>query len=172
MFKDAGVQEIVDVADNIKTLISPTATWFDKISATVDLAVGIDIKAGKDVALAMKDKHIIQLKDPGPIHHICTNKNCLSSARGGPWTPQFQKYFDGAGLDINTAVENLVALPNHKGPHPKEYHAYVEKELRLAVSSKKANTKEYSDAVIGTLGRIKSEALVSGSQVNKWLTKQ
>ncbi|MCS4299156.1 MULTISPECIES: DUF637 domain-containing protein [Acinetobacter] len=171
MFKDAGVQEIVDVADNIKTLISPTATWFDKISAAVDLAVGVDIKAGKDVALAMKDKHIIQLKDPGPIHHICTNKNCLSSARGGPWTPQFQKYFDGAGLDINTAVENLVALPNHKGPHPKEYHAYVEKELRLAVSSKKANTKEYRDAVIGTLGRIKSEALVSGSQVNKWLTK-
>lgn len=172
MFKDAGVQEIVDVANNIKTLVSPTSTWFEKISAAVDLAVGIDIKAGKDVALAMKDKHIIQLKDPGPIHHICTNKNCLSTARGGPWTPQFQKYFDGAGLDINKSVENLVALADHKGPHPKEYHAYVEKELRLAVSGKQANTAEYRNAVIATLSRIKSEALVSGSQVNKWLTKK
>lgn len=172
MFKDAGVQEIVDVANNIKTLVSPTSTWFEKISAAVDLAVGIDIKAGKDVALAMKDKHIIQLKDPGPIHHICTNKNCLSTARGGPWTPQFQKYFDGAGLDINKSVENLVALAVHKGPHPKEYHAYVEKELRLAVSGKQANTAEYRNAVIATLSRIKSEALVSGSQVNKWLTKK
>ncbi|MDS7959038.1 MULTISPECIES: DUF637 domain-containing protein [unclassified Acinetobacter] len=172
MFKDAGVQEIVDVANNIKTLVSPTSTWFEKISAAVDLAVGIDIKAGKDVALAMKDKHIIQLKDPGPIHHICTNKNCLSTARGGPWTPQFQKYFDGASLDINKSVENLVALADHKGPHPKEYHAYVEKELRLAVSGKQANTAEYRNAVIATLSRIKSEALVSGSQVNKWLTKK
>ncbi|MCK0923555.1 DUF637 domain-containing protein [Acinetobacter pittii] len=172
MFKDAGVQEIVDVANNIKTLVSPTSTWFEKISAAVDLAVGIDIKAGKDVALAMKDKHIIQLKDPGPIHHICTNKNCLSTARGGPWTRQFQKYFDGAGLDINKSVENLVALADHKGPHPKEYHAYVEKELRLAVSGKQANTAEYRNAVIATLSRIKSEALVSGSQVNKWLTKK
>lgn len=63
------------------------------------------------------------------------NKNCLSTARGGPWTPQFQKYFDGAGLDINKSVENLVALADHKGPHPKEYHAYVEKENATIIVS-------------------------------------
>lgn len=96
----------------------------------------------------------------------------MGKERSGSWNPQLQKIFDGAGLDINTAVENLVALQVHKGPHSKEYHAYVEKELRLAVSGKQTNTKEYRDAVIGTLGRIKSEALVSGSQVNKWLTKK
>lgn len=96
----------------------------------------------------------------------------MSKERSGSWNPQLQKIFDGTRLDINTAVENLVALPGYKGPHPKEYHAYVEKELRLAVSGKQTNTKEYRDAVIGTLRRIKSEALVSGSQVNKWLTKK
>jgi len=172
MFKDAGVDELVDIADNIKTLMNPNASWFDKVSAAVDLAVGVDIKAGKNVANAMKDKHLIQLKDNGPVHHICTNKNCLSVARGGPWTPKFEKYFDGAGLNINSAVENLVALPGHKGPHPKEYHSYVEKKLADAVTGIKPNTIEYRNAVVATLSKIKFEALTTGSQVNKWLTKK
>lgn len=172
MLKKEGVQGIVDIGENLVTLVSPSSSVGDRAFALIDLAIGVDLKAGKDVASAMKDKQIIQLKTPGPVHHICTNKNCLSTASGGPWTPKFQKYFDGAGLNINTAVENLVALPGHKGPHPREYHTYVEKELGLAVIGKQPNTKEYRDAVTGTLERIKAEALVSGSQVNKWLTKQ
>lgn len=172
MFRDAGAQEIIDITDNISTLISPTATWFDKVSAAVDLAVGVDIKAGKNVAQAMKDKEIIQLKGGGPVHHICTNKNCESTVRGGPWTPKFQKYFEGSGLDINKSVENLVAVPGHKGPHPQEYHAYVEKNLATAVRGLKPNTIEYRNAVIGTLGRIKMEAITPGTTVNLWLLKK
>jgi len=37
-----------------------------------------------------------------PIHHVCTNKNCTSTASGGPWTPRFEEFFDNAGLNINS----------------------------------------------------------------------
>lgn len=172
MFHDAGLQEIIDISDNIQTLINPTATWFDKISAAVDLAVGVDIKAGKNVAQSMKDKEVIQLKGGGPVHHICTDKNCESTLRGGPWTPKFQKYFEGAGLNIKNSVENLVAVPGHKGPHPQEYHTYIENSLATAVIGLKPNTIEYRNAVISTLGRIKMEAIMPGTQVNLWLLKK
>lgn len=51
-----------------------------------------------------------------PIHHVCTNKNCTSTANGGPWTPRFQEFFDNAGLNINAEI-NKIAVPGHQGPH-------------------------------------------------------
>ncbi|MCC4589454.1 AHH domain-containing protein [Xanthomonas sp. NCPPB 1067] len=63
--------------------------------------------------------------DTIPIHHICTDK-CNSDTNGREaWTPQFQRFFDGSGLDIKRAKENLVAVPGHRGPHPDDYHRYV-----------------------------------------------
>ncbi|WP_425628493.1 AHH domain-containing protein [Vibrio neptunius] len=106
-----------------------------------------------------------------PVHHICTNKNCISTARGGPWTPRFDEIFKKAGLDLDDAV-NKVAIPGHKGPHPEAYHSYVHKELLSATRGLKANSDEYRNAVTGTLDRIKTEATTVGSQVNRWLTKQ
>ena len=57
-------------------------------------------------------------KGVAPVHHICTNKNCISTARGGPWTPKFEAIFKKAGLDLDDAI-NKIAVPGHKGPHPK-----------------------------------------------------
>ncbi|NMG68097.1 hypothetical protein GPA19_24495 [Azoarcus indigens] len=50
------------------------------------------------------------------IHHICTNKNCISAATGGPWTPRFEAIFDKAGMKLDDAL-NKIAVPGHKGPH-------------------------------------------------------
>jgi RHS repeat-associated protein len=53
-------------------------------------------------------------------HHIATNKNNISTARGGPWTPRFKTFFDKAGLDINkgevahfTRTQNSLGLNNN-----------------------------------------------------------
>ncbi len=57
----------------------------------------------------------------GPIHHIATNKNSVSSVRGGPWTPRFERIFKRAGITLQNAV-NKVRVWGHKGPHPEAYH--------------------------------------------------
>nr|WP_231740083.1 DUF637 domain-containing protein [Pseudomonas composti] len=107
-----------------------------------------------------------------PLHHICTNK-CMAGANGQvAWTKEYQRFFDGAGLNINRATENLVAVPGHRGPHPEAYHQYVYGNLDQATRGLTPNTQSYNLAVTRTLERIKSEAVIVGSQVNKWLTGQ
>ncbi|WP_208975412.1 AHH domain-containing protein, partial [Pannonibacter phragmitetus] len=107
-----------------------------------------------------------------PLHHICTNK-CTVGANGQvAWTKEYQRFFDGAGLDINRAVENLVAVPGHRGPHPESYHQYVYGSLDQATRGLTPNTSSYNLAVTKTLERIKAESVIVGSQVNKWLTRQ
>ena len=81
------------------------------------------------------------------------------------------RFFEGAGLDINKAVENLVAVKGHRGPHPEAYHQYVYDHLDRSTSDLKPGSAEYKSAVTKTLERIKAEAVISGSQVNKWLTR-
>ncbi|WP_425056769.1 AHH domain-containing protein [Pseudomonas abyssi] len=107
-----------------------------------------------------------------PLHHICTNK-CTAGANGQVgWAKEYQRFFDGAGLNINRATENLVAVPGHRGPHPEAYHRYVYGSLDQATRGLTPNTQSYNLAVTRTLERIKSEAVIVGSQVNKWLTGQ
>ncbi|WP_043274788.1 AHH domain-containing protein, partial [Pseudomonas sp. PH1b] len=106
-----------------------------------------------------------------PIHHICTNK-CTSGANGQiAWTKEYQRFFDGADLNINRATENLVAVPGHRGPHPIEYHQYVYGSLEQATQGLVPRTPAYKEAVTKTLDGIKKEALTVGSDVNKWLTR-
>ena len=104
-----------------------------------------------------------------PIHHVCTNKSCTSTANGGPWTPKFQEFFDNAGLNINAEI-NKIAVPGHQGPHPVTYHQYVYKELNDATSGLAPGTSAYTNAVTGALNRIKQQAVTPGHQVNSWLT--
>ena len=108
-----------------------------------------------------------QVTASSPVHHVCTNKNCISTANGGPWTPRFQEYFDNAGLNINSEI-NKIAVPGHRGP----YHQYVYRELGDATTGLTPNTSAYTNAVSNTLERIKIEAVTPGNQVNSWLTGQ
>lgn len=87
------------------------------------------------------------------------------------WRKEYQRFFDGAGLNINNATESLVVVPRHRGPHPVEYHQYVYGGLDQAIRGLAPNTQSYQLAVINTLARIKAEAVAVGSQVNKWLTR-
>lgn len=105
-------------------------------------------------------------------HHIATDKNRLSSARGGPWTPRFEEFFRGAGLDISKATANRVRIRGHRGPHPVEYHQYVYDQLRQATKGLKPGTSAYHDAVVSTLDYIAGQARTRGTLVNKWLTKK
>ncbi len=104
-----------------------------------------------------------------PVHHVCTNKNCTSTANGGPWTPRFEEYFDNAGLNINSEI-NKIVVPGHRGPHPAEYHQYVYSQLDEVTQGLTPNTPAYTNAVSNTLNDIKVEAVTPGNQVNDWLT--
>ena len=105
----------------------------------------------------------------GPLHYIATNKN---TKRGRKWTNRFKPFFDKAQLDID-GPDNKVYVPNHKGPHPDEYHEYVYNKLKRATKGidPKKSQEQYQMAVKSTLKEIASEAQEVGSQVNKWLTK-
>ncbi|MCE2523459.1 MAG: AHH domain-containing protein [Rhodobacteraceae bacterium] len=107
--------------------------------------------------------------DVPPVHHVCTNKNCVSTANGGPWTPRFQEVFDNAGLNINSEI-NKIAVPGHRGPHPAAYHQYVYRELQSATRGVQPGTSQYTARVSSTLDRIKTEAITPGNQVHSWLT--
>lgn len=110
-----------------------------------------------------------RLAEKGPVHHICTNKNCVSSATGGPWTPRFEPIFEKAGMTLDDAL-NKVALPGHKGPHPEAYHQAVFRRLTSATDG--LNGKAYSDALQKELGAIRSEIQTPGSLLNKLVTMQ
>src|SRR3712207_7872183 len=40
-------------------------------------------------------------------HHLATNKNSVSTARGGPWTPRFRRIFKKAGMELDRKSTRL-----------------------------------------------------------------
>jgi len=105
----------------------------------------------------------------GPIHHVCTDKNCVSTARGGPWTPRFQEMFDKAGMDMQDVL-NRVRVPGHKGPHPEEYHNAVFQRLSDAVQGLDGDA--YRAAFQRELGAIRTEVATPGSVLNRLVVKE
>ncbi len=109
-------------------------------------------------------------KDGSHWHHLATNKNDVSSANGGPWTPAFQKIFDKAGMSLE-AEENLVYLQGHQGPHPEVYHDEVFERLRIATARCKTQT-ECRSKLVEELDRIAGEVCTPGSSLHRLLTKK
>jgi RHS repeat-associated protein len=104
-----------------------------------------------------------------PEHHLMTNKNKLSKARGGPWTPRFDAMAQKAGMSLKDA-ENRVRIPGHKGPHPEAYHEAVFQ--RLSNATEGLSGEAYGRAFRSELGAIRTEAATAGSTLNTLLTKQ
>ena len=102
-------------------------------------------------------------------HHIATNKNWLSTLRGGPWSPRFQKFFKKAGLTLEDAA-NKVRIPAHRGHHPEAYHQEIYRRLEQATQDKSGAA--YKEALLEELRRIGSEASTSGTRLNRLLTEQ
>jgi RHS repeat-associated protein len=103
------------------------------------------------------------------IHHICTNKNCISTATGGPWTPRFEALFEKAGLSLEDAINKAVVV-GHQGPHPQAYHQEIFRRISQATSGLSGGA--YQQALQHELGAISAEITTTGSTLNKMVTKQ
>ncbi len=104
----------------------------------------------------------------GPLHHIATDKNSVSSARGGQWTPRFRDIFDRAGIKLSDKA-NKVRVPGHFGPHPEAYHQIVFNRLNKAVGTKTGAAAE--QALRRALKKLAGELQTPGSPLNDLVTK-
>lgn len=109
--------------------------------------------------------------DPdGKIHHICTDKNDVSDANGGPWTPLFEKFFKKAGMSIQNDPANQVRIRGHEGPHPEAYHREVFRRIDEAMVGCRGMT-QCREALIQELGKLSKELLTPGSMLRRLVTK-
>ena len=89
-------------------------------------------------------------------------------ASGGPWTPEFQKMFDKAGLSLQDDL-NKVLVAGHQGPHPQGYHEAVYQRLK---NLEGLPGEAYRTAFREELEKIPREIQTPGSYLNKLVTKQ
>ncbi len=102
-------------------------------------------------------------------HHLATNKNSLSDARGGPWTPLFQAIFAKAGMTLEDAV-NKVYLLGHAGPHSEAYHREIFRRLSEAVQD--CQTRNACRAMLmRELNNIADEVCTPGSKLHDLATR-
>jgi hypothetical protein len=120
-------------------------------------------------AVAMGPGGVIQGDPEGNIHHICTDKNEVSEASGGPWTPLFQEVFDRAGMSLGDAA-NKVRIQGHQGPHPRQYHEEVLRRIDQATQGCRGPA-QCREALVDELSKIAQELLTEGSRLRKLITK-
>jgi hypothetical protein len=102
-------------------------------------------------------------------HHLATDKNSVSTARGGPWTPRFKRIFKKAGMELKDP-ENVVPVEGHKGPHPQRYHERVYARLEEATKGCR-KVAECREALVNELRRLAKEVATPNSGLNKLLTR-
>ncbi|WP_338871047.1 AHH domain-containing protein [Myxococcus stipitatus] len=102
-------------------------------------------------------------------HHLATDKNSVSTARGGPWTPEFRKIFRKAGMELRDD-ENIVSVPGHKGPHPKEYHQAVFERLRDATRTCRT-VVECRQSLTTALRELAEEVSTKGTRLHRLVTQ-
>jgi hypothetical protein len=110
----------------------------------------------------------IQGDPEGEVHHICTDKNEVSEASGGPWTPQFERYFKQARMDLNDAA-NKVRIDGHRGPHPREYHQEVLERISKAMLGCRGAT-QCRAALVDELAKIAKDLVTEGTRLRKLVT--
>ncbi|HZH14979.1 MAG TPA: AHH domain-containing protein [Archangium sp.] len=102
-------------------------------------------------------------------HHLATDKNEISAARGGPWTPEFRKIFRRAGMELKDP-ENIVDVPGHKGPHPRKYHEEVFERLNDATATCRT-VVACREALTTELKQLAKEVATKGTKLNKLVTR-
>lgn len=124
-----------------------------KDAKTVDKA--LDTKRAVDGVNAASDAKRAAQTSPTPKalkkveeHHLQTNKNSISTAAGGPYTPKFEALAKKRGTSLEDAM-NKVCLPGHKGPHP-EYNEAVYNRMEAATKGLKG--KRFDSAYDRALG--------------------
>ena len=101
-------------------------------------------------------------------HHLATNKNSISDARGGPWTQRFEMIFARAAMSLEDAP-NKVYLLGHTGPHPEEYHDEVFRRLSNALRTCRT-TQDCRVKLTRELHRIADEVCTPGSKLHRLVT--
>ncbi len=121
-------------------------------------------------AIALPPNAVAMARGKSRSHHLATNKNRVSTARGGPWTPRFEKIFKKAGMELEDH-ENIVDVKGHKGPHPQEYHELVFERLRDATNT--CRTMEACRKALTTeLQKLAQEAMTKGTPIHRLLTQR
>jgi hypothetical protein len=111
----------------------------------------------------------IQGDPEGNIHHICTDKNEVSDTSGGPWTPQFERVFNRAGMTLDD-LANRVRIQSHQGPHPRAYHEEVLRRINIATQSCRGKA-QCRAALMEELSKIAKELSTAGTRLRKLVTK-
>ncbi|WP_163994551.1 AHH domain-containing protein [Pyxidicoccus caerfyrddinensis] len=102
-------------------------------------------------------------------HHLATDKNEISTARGGPWTPEFRRLFRKAGMELRDP-ENIVDVPGHKGPHPQRYHEEVFERLNDATATCRT-VVACREMLTAELKQLAKEVATKGTKLNKLVTR-
>ena len=153
----AGGELVMEGATTVQMAADGTLIVTGVAAGTAASAVGSACSDGS----AKKDGH--------HWHHLATNKNDLSRASGGPWTPLFEKLFAKAGMSLD-AAENLVYLKGHQGPHPAEYHTEVFQRLEAELGDCQT-VVQCRSRLVRTLKELASEVCTPGSVLHQWVTK-
>ncbi|NOJ97051.1 AHH domain-containing protein [Corallococcus coralloides] len=131
--------------------------------------LNVALAPGAAAALAMYGEGRFPGDATGPVHHICTNKNPISAASGGPWTPRCEDVFRKAGMTLEDAA-NKVRLNGHEGPHPGQYHEKVVLRLERAVFRCRS-TESCRSSLMTELAKISDELLTQGSDLRAFIVK-
>lgn len=113
----------------------------------------------------------IQGDPDGTVHHICTDKNTVSDAEGGPWTPLFEKIFQKAGMSLKNDPANLIRIRGHAGPHPEEYHREILRRVRRATGPCRSEAS-CREALTRELRSIARDLMTRGSELRRLLTDE
>ncbi|MFY0575490.1 AHH domain-containing protein [Cystobacter fuscus] len=127
--------------------------------------LNVALAPGAVAAIAMDSQGMLPGDAEGPVHHICTNKNMVSAASGGPWTPLCEKLFGRAGMTLDD-VANQVRLKAHQGPHPQAYHQAVIDRLQKALGKCKSE-ETCRPRLVEELARIANDLLAPGSDLRR-----
>ncbi|WNG27341.1 hypothetical protein F0U62_27490 [Cystobacter fuscus] len=155
---EGGFQLSGALAGEVQSIALPSASVLNVALAPTAVA-----------AVAMGPGSAIQGDPEGNIHHICTNKNEVSEASGGPWTPQFEKIFELAGMKLSDTA-NLVRLKGHKGPHPAEYHKEVLGRITEATKGCR-NAAQCRAMLVDALAEIARDLTTAGTRLRKLVLK-
>ena len=155
---EGGFRLSAALAGEVRSLALPSASVLNIALAPTAVA-----------AVAMGPGNGIQGDPDGEVHHICTDKNEVSPASGGPWTPRYEKLFREAELPLDHPA-NKIRLKGHKGPHPQQYHERVFERVGTAMRGCDG-VAQCRAALLQELQSIARELLTPGSELRMLVTK-
>lgn len=159
MALSAGTSTLVEVSTSTAVLMGVSTTT----AATAGLAAMSSARTTGDCRPESN-------KGDARRHHIATDKNEISNATGGPWTPRFRDLFTKAGMDLDDPA-NIVFLIAHEGPHPQKYHEAVYLRLADAVEDC-ASRSECRQRLVSELDRLAADICKPGSSLNRLATRK